>query len=116
MEYNKAENERTENTVLCGASAYSRKYYFNEDFSLLPQQVRDELQIMCVMYTEEIGGVLTVEYDAHGRLQLRTESMEGDAFYDDIGGALRIKQLQDEKKELFEALELFYQVFAGEEA
>ena len=35
--------------VLCGASAYEQKYYFNPDFDALPQQVKEELQILCVM-------------------------------------------------------------------
>ena len=36
--------------------------------------------------------------------------------YDEIGGALRIKQYQEEKKELLESLELYYRVFfLGEE-
>ena len=35
---------------------------------------------------------------------------------DEIGGALRIKQYQEEKKELLESLELYYRVFfLGEE-
>ena len=38
-------------TVLCGANSYEQKYYFNQDFKSLPQSIRDELQIMCVMYT-----------------------------------------------------------------
>ena len=100
-----------ENTVLCGASAYEKKYYFNQDFANLPQSIQDELQILCVMFTEEIGGVFTVEYDELGDLKLRTEALDADAMYDEIGGALRIKQLQEEKKELFRSLELFYQVF-----
>ena len=29
--------------VLCGANAYEKKYYFNEDFSALPQSIQDEL-------------------------------------------------------------------------
>ncbi len=45
--------------VLCGASAYEKKYYLNEDFKALPQQIQDELKIMCVLFTEDIGGVLT---------------------------------------------------------
>ena len=38
--------------VLCGSSAYSKKYYLNEDFSGLPETVKNELKIMCVLYTE----------------------------------------------------------------
>ena len=33
--------------VLCGASSYEKKYYLNEDFKALPQQIQDELKIMC---------------------------------------------------------------------
>ena len=30
--------------VLCGASSYEKKYYLNEDFKALPQQIQDELE------------------------------------------------------------------------
>ena len=87
--------------VLCGANAYEKKYYFNPEFSSLPEQIQDELHIMCVLFTEEIGGIFTVEYSEEGDLELKTEALEADAMYDDIGGPLRIKQLQEEKRELF---------------
>lgn len=105
-----------ENVVLCGASAYEQKYYFNKDFDSLPDHVKKELQIMCVLYTEEIGGIFTLEFDDHGNLQFKTEAAEADGFYDDIGGALKIKQLRNEKQELLESLEMYYRVFfLGEE-
>ena len=105
-------SERQEDRkVLCGANAYEQKYYFNPEFSSLPQQIQDELHILCVLFTEEIGGIFTVEYNEDGELELRTEALEADAMYDDIGGALRIKQLQEEKRELFRSLVLFYRLF-----
>lgn len=103
--------------VLCGASAYEQKYYFNQDFDALPQQVKDELQILCVMYTEEIGGVFTLEFDEDGNLQFKTEALEADAMYDEIGSVLRIKKIQEEKRDLLESLEMYYKVFfLGEDA
>ncbi|MGN0511948.1 MAG: DUF6145 family protein [Lachnospiraceae bacterium] len=105
-----------ENITLCGASSYEKKYYFNEDFNALPDSVKDELHIMCVLYTEEIGGVLTLEFDQEGNLEFRVEALEADAMFDDIGSALRIKQLRREKAELLNSLELYYKVFfLGEE-
>lgn len=101
----------SDRVVLCGASAYEQKYYFNQDFDALPQQIKDELQILCVMYTEEIGGVLTLEFDEDGNLEFKTEALEADAMYDDIGSVLRIKKIQNEKQELLESLELFFKVF-----
>ena len=48
-----------DNIVLCGASAYEQKFYFNQDFNALPDHVKKELQIMCVLFTEDVGGILT---------------------------------------------------------
>lgn len=101
----------SDRVVLCGASAYEQKYYFNQDFDALPQQIKDELQILCVMYTEEIGGVLTLEFDEDGNLEFKTEALEADAMYDEIGSVLRIKKIQEEKQELLKSLELYFRVF-----
>ena len=100
-----------ENIVLCGASAYEQKYYFNQDFNSLPDHVKQELQIMCVLFTEDVGGVLTLEFDEDGRLQFKTEALEADACFDEIGSALKIKQLQTDKRDLLESLEMYYKVF-----
>ena len=66
---------------------------------------------MCVLYTEEIGGILTLEFDDNGSLQFKTEALDADARYDEIGSVLRIKKLQTEKRELLESLEMYYRVF-----
>ena len=100
-----------ENIVLCGASSYEQKYYFNPDFNSLPEEVKQELQIMCVLFTEDVGGILTLEFDEDGSLQFKTEALDADAMYDEIGSVLKIKKLQTEKKELLESLELYYRVF-----
>ena len=105
-----------ENVVLCGASAYEQKYYFNKDFDSLPDHVKKELQIMCVLYTADVGGVLLLVFDENGNLELKVEHNEGDFSFDEIGSVLKIKELQDTKEELFKSLEMFYKVFyLGEE-
>lgn len=97
--------------VLCGANSYEEKYYLNPEFSILPEQVKEELQILCVLYVEDIGGILTLEYDEDGNLDFMVQADEGDYLFDEIGSVLKIKQLRAEKQELLEALELFYQTF-----
>lgn len=80
------------------------------------KQVKEELQILCVMYTEEIGGILTLEFDEDGNLEFKTEALDADAMYDEIGSVLRIKQIRKEKQELLASLEMYYRVFfLGEE-
>ena len=39
------------------------------------------------------------------------EAQEADGRFDEIGSGLKIKQIQQEKRELLEALELYYKVF-----
>ena len=85
--------------VLCGASAYEQKYYLNEDFKSLPSQVQDELKIMCVLFTEDVGGILTLVFDEDGKLLLETSADEGDLLYDEIGSELKIRQIRKEKAE-----------------
>ena len=100
-----------ENVVLCGSNSYEQKYYLNEDFEQLPEQIRDELKIMCVLYTEDVGGVLTLEFDENGDLQFNVASEEGDLLFDEIGSVLKIKKIRGEKEELLESLETYYRVF-----
>ena len=97
--------------VLCASSAYEKKFYLNENFDGLPKQIKDELQIMCVLFTEDVGGILTMEYDEKGNLDFQVISEEGDYLFDEIGSVLKIKQMQQEKQELFESLETYYKVF-----
>lgn len=97
--------------VLCGSSAYEQKYYLNEDFEGLPQTIKDELKIMCVIFTEDVGGILTLSFEEDGTLMFQTEAEEGDLLYDEIGSVLKVKRLQEEKRELLESLELYFKVF-----
>ncbi len=98
-------------TVLCGSSKYTKKFYLNEDFEGLPQGIKDDLKILCVLFTEDIGGTLQLVFDENGSLSMETDADEGDLLYDDIGAVLKVKQYQMEKRELFESLEMYYKVF-----
>ena len=97
--------------VLCGASAYTQKFYLNESFKDLPLAIQDELKIMCVLFTEDVGGILSLIFDEEGELQMVTECDEGDLLYDEIGSELKIKELQRSKRELLEALEIYHRIF-----
>ena len=101
--------------VLCVSNAYQKKFYLNDNFKGLPQSIKDELKIMCVMYTEDVGGILELVFDEDGNLDFRTSCKENDFFYDEIGSVLQIKQYQSQKRELLEAIETYYRiVFLGE--
>lgn len=100
-----------ENRVLCASSAYEEKYYFNPFYSEIPSAIQDELHIMCVEFTCDVGGILSLEYDEEGNLAISVTADEGDLLYDEIGSGLKVKEMQRTKSELFEALETYYKVF-----
>ena len=100
----------SENMVLCGASSYVQKYYFNEKFNLLPEEIKNELKIMCVTFAEEAGGILTLEFDNSGDLKFCVRVDDGDFYFDEIESGLKISSYQRKKEELLSQLELFYRM------
>src|SRR5574344_635828 len=100
-----------QDVILCVSNSYEKKYYLNEIFEGLPQRVKDELKILCVLFTEDVGGILELKFNEEGTLELETKADEEDLLYDEIGSVLKIKQIQNTKQELLESLEMFYKVF-----
>lgn len=100
-----------EKTVLCGANAYEMKYYFNEQFNGLPESVREELRILCVLFTEEVGGVFTIAFEEDGNVLLETNADDDDIYYDEISSGLMVAEVRRRRQELFESLSLYYRVF-----
>lgn len=99
-----------EQSVLCAASAYEQKYYLNPLFGKLPEQIRKELQIICVLFVEEIGGRFLMEFDEEGNLLFRTDALDSDYNYDEIGAALMVKEIRKNREDLLAQLELYYKV------
>lgn len=104
-----------ESVVLCASSAYDQKFYMNEQFHTLPEAIKEEVKIMCVLFTEDVGGILTLEFEEDGTLYFNVTSDEEDYMFDEIGSVLKVKELQRTKRELLESLELFYKAFFLEE-
>ena len=102
--------------VLCGANAYEQKYFFNEEkFGKIPQSIKDELHIICVLFTEEVGGIFTIVFEEDGELSMETQTEEDDIYYDEISSGLLIKEIRNKRQELFESLGMYYRVFVGGE-
>ena len=51
-----------EEIVLCAANSYEQKYYLNPEFEMLPESIKQELNIMCVLYTEDVGGIVCTDW------------------------------------------------------
>lgn len=97
--------------VLCGANAYEQKYYFNEQFAAIPDSIKEELHIICVLFTEEVGGVFTIVFEEDGSVSLETDTKEDDFLYDEISSGLLIREIRRNRQEMLESLSLYYRVF-----
>lgn len=97
-------------TVLCGANAYEKKYYFNEKFNKIPQEIKDELHIICVLFTEEAGGIFVIAFEEDGDIVMETNAGEDDIYYDEVSAGLLVSEIRRNRQELFESLNLYYRV------
>lgn len=100
-----------ERIVLCGANAYEQKYYFNEKFAAIPDSIKEELHVICVLFTEEVGGIFTIVFEKDGSVSLETDAEEDDLLYDEISSGLMIREIRRKRQEMLESLSLYYRVF-----
>lgn len=99
-----------ERQVLCGANAYDKKYYFNKRFDKIPDSIKDELHIICVLFTEEVGGIITLAFEPDGNLVIETNAADDDFLYDEISSGLLVGEIRRNRQELLESLGLYYRV------
>lgn len=104
-------DEKQEKMVLCGANSYDMKYYFNEKFNGIPESVKNELHILCVLFTEEVGGIFAIGFDEEGNVLLETNADDDDIYYDDISSGLMVAEVRRQRRELLESLSIYYRVF-----
>ena len=102
---------KQEKVVLCWANAYEEKYYFNEKFSGIPKSIQDELRVISILFTQEVGGIFTIAFDEDGILALETAADEEDITYDEISSGLLVGEIRRKRSELLESLNLYYRVF-----
>ena len=99
--------------ILCGANYYEQKYYLNPAYEVLPQAVRDELKIMCVLFVQEVSGIILLEFGEEGDLRIIVTHNEDDMYFDEIGSELKVRELRVKHRELFEQLEAYYDAVCG---
>ena len=107
---NPEESKREDTAILCGANAYEEKYYYNKFYDKVPESIQKELNIICVLFTQEVGGIFTIGFDEDGQILLQTMAEEEDIIYDEISAGLLVSKIRRERQDMFEALSLYYRV------
>lgn len=94
--------------VLCGANYYEQKFYLNPVYEVLPQEIKDRLKILCVLFVQDVSGIIIFEFSEGGNLNIVVTAKEDDFYFDEIGSELKVKQMRTENAELFAQLEEYY--------
>ncbi len=94
--------------ILCGANAYEMKYYFNPLFKKIPESIQKELHIISVLFTQEAGGIFTIEFEDDGSITMETTREDEDITYDEVSAGLLIGEVRRQRQDLFEALQMYY--------
>ncbi len=104
------ENEQVK-SVICAASVYKQKYYFNDKYKDLPKQVKEEIRIKVVTLAEKLHCIFTMGFYDDGEVYFETRAEENDFAFDEIGAGLECSRLEREEKDLIEKLNLWFRVF-----
>lgn len=98
--------------VLCGANSYEQKYFFNEKYNNLPESIKEELRVITVLFTEEVGGIFLIGFDEDGDVFLTADPGQEDIYYDEISSGLLVSEVRRKRAELFEQLSLYYKMMS----
>ncbi|MBR5348738.1 MAG: hypothetical protein IK125_05835 [Lachnospiraceae bacterium] len=101
---------KNDEVIMCAANSYTQKYFLDPRFSHMPDNIKDDIKILSVAFTEECGGIFLMSFDEEGNLNLSSYSDANDYLYDEISAGLYINRYRMENRELFAALETFYKI------
>lgn len=96
--------------VIIAASGYEEKYYFNKEFTELPEGIREDLIKIAVTFVEDVGGTFEIGFDVEDHVEVYVEahSDEDDITYDDIGSRMNLIRIEKDYQEFFDALVKWY--------
>lgn len=104
-----------EKKVLAAADSAQRKYYLGPEFQELPESIKEEVRVICVLLAQKLNCTFLMGFYETGELYFETVRREDDFDFDEIGAELEISALRREKKELLRALELWYAIYFTED-
>jgi hypothetical protein len=73
--------------------------------------MKEELHVICVLFTEECGGIFMLVFEDDGSISMETVSDESDYLYDEISAGLLTHQIKIKRQDMLEALSMYYRVF-----
>lgn len=78
----------------------------------MPKELQDQLHILCVLFTVDVGGIVFIYFDEDGSVNMMSTAEPDDIYYDKIGSGLKLEQVKAERRSLFEQVETWYRLFS----
>ena len=97
--------------TLCGASHYNHKYFFNPQFDRLPDDVKQALKKLCIGFTEDVGGIFTIDFGFDGTPHFTVGTAQSDTEFSELASKIAIEKMQTEETVLMQSLALYYRIF-----
>lgn len=90
------------------SNSYLKKYYLDNRLDSLPKEVKDTLKIIFVKYTEEVGGIVEVNFDKElYEISLKNYKNDDDFNYDEIEAIYKLNKIEKMYKEIFDDVAKF---------
>ncbi len=100
-----------EKKVLAAASYAEQKYFLEPAFDGLPDTIKDEIKIVCVVLAQKLCCTFLLGFYEDGEIYFETVVPRDMIDFDEIGAELEIKALKQDKAELWKALKLWFLIF-----
>lgn len=96
--------------VLISVSPYVQKYYINETFSDLPEDIKETLRAKIAVIAEKTHAIISLGFNEKGEIYLEYK-YEDLSYADEIGVELRMKKFQQEEGELLKSIKVWYMIY-----
>lgn len=96
--------------LLISVSPYVQKYYINEKFKDLPEDIKETLRAKIAVIAEKSTAVISLGFTEKGDIYMEYK-YEDLSYTDEIGMELRMKKFQQEETELLKAIKTWYVIY-----
>ncbi len=96
--------------LLISISPYVQKYYINEKFKDLPEDIKETLRAKLAVIAEKSHAIISLGFNTESNIYM-TYEYEDLSYSDEIGVELRIKKFQKDEIELLKALKTWYVIY-----
>lgn len=96
--------------LLISISPYVQKYYINDKFKDLPEDIKETLRAKIAVMAEKSNAIISLGFNEESNVYIEYK-YEDLSYTDEIGMELRIKKFQQEEAELLKAIKMWYIIY-----